>query len=411
MNSLRPAVPPPLRPGAVVHGPGSAATDALLESFALELKARGFRVGGVVQRNEGPREDCADLMTLVDLGSGRVFDITQRLGRQSKSCRVDPTGVADASQAVRHAVESRVDLLVVNKFAGLEANGGGLAQELLAGMADGIPVLISVGSRYIDEWNTFTGGYTELLPPTAEALWRWWGPHRLYDDLLHGVEDAEVRRFGIGEHWVFVETARAMGLASRPPQTRGRELPPPERWAGRNLCDLAAAAATGWDALEVAVGVAALNAHYNHAGVEGPPVNGLDLFDAADGPLVVVGGFPQIRERRPDARVIEMDPRPGEYPDSAADWLLPGSGGVIATASSLMNRTLPRLIAAAPQGRLALVGPGAPLTPRLFPYGVEALCGFVAEDREAVAGVILGGGSSRQFHPHGRMVTLRRAPA
>ena len=407
MTGRHPAVPPPLRPGALVHGPGSAATDALLESFALDLKARGFRVGGVIQRNEAPREGCAELMTLVDLGGGRVYDITQKLGPGSQSCRVDPTGVAEASEAVRRGVAERVELLVVNKFGGLEAGGGGLVQELLAAMAEGVPVLTSVGSRYTDDWLTATGGHTDLLAPSMAALWRWWGPHRLYADLVQGIADAAVRRVGIGEHWVFVETDSAMGLASRPPQTRGRALPPPEFWAGRSLRDLAAPAAAGWDALEVAVGVAALNAHYNHAGVEGPAVNGLDLFDAADGPLVVVGGFPQIRERRPDARVIEMDPKPGEYPDTAADWLVPAAGGVIVTASALMNRTLPRLIAAAPHGRLALVGPGAPLTPRLFAYGIDALCGFVATDRDGVAGVILGGGSSRQFHPFGRMVTLR----
>ncbi|WP_035680242.1 DUF2478 domain-containing protein, partial [Azospirillum brasilense] len=206
MPTLRPAVPPPLRPGAVVHGPGSTAVDAMIDRFVMELQRRGFRVGGVIQRNTGAPGDCADLMELVDVATGQAYDISQHLGRQSQSCRVDPQGVAEASQALRRAIAERADLLVVNKFAGLEAHGEGLADELLAGIAEGIPVLTSVGSRFLNEWQSFTGGFTALISPDEDALWRWWGAHRLYDDLLHGVEDAEVRAITIGAKWIMVET-------------------------------------------------------------------------------------------------------------------------------------------------------------------------------------------------------------
>ncbi len=403
---LRPAVPPPLRPGAVIHGPGSLAVDELLDRFAAELRRRGFRVGGVVQRNYGAGDDCADRMELVDVATGKAFNISQNLGRESQSCRVDPSGVADASQALRRAIEERADLLVVNKFAGLEAHGKGLADELLSAIAEGIPVLTSVGSRYLNEWQGFTGGFTTLLSPDEDALWRWWGTHRLYDDLLHGVEDAPVRRVTIGAKWIMVETDTTVGLAARPSASLGADLPPPERWAGAGLKALALPAARSWDPLETAVGIAALNAHYNHPGVTGDAANGLDLFTGMDGRVVVIGAFPQLAKRLPNAQVIEMKPGADEYPEAAAEWLLPGAEGAAITSSSLANRTLPRLLSAAVGARVALVGPGTPLTGRLFRYGVDSLAGFVVEDREAVRNVILDGGSSQGFHRFGRFVTL-----
>lgn len=411
MPTLRPAVPPPLRPGAVIHGPGSAEVDDLLDRFTTELRRRGFRVGGVVQRNYGAIDDCADRMELVDVATGRAFGISQNLGRESQSCRVDPAGVADASQVVRRAIAERVDLLVVNKFAGLEAHGEGLADELLTGISEGIPVLTSVGSRFLNEWQTFTGGYAALLSPDDAALWRWWGTHRLYDDLLLGVRDAVVRRVVIGAKWIMVETDETVGLAARPSVTAGADIPAPESWAGGSLAALAAPAARSWDPLESAIGVAALNAHYNHPGQRGDPGNGLDLFAGVEGRVVVIGGFPAIARRLPNAQVVEIDPRPGEYPEAAAEWLLPGAEAVAVTSSSLANRTLPRLLGAANGARVALIGPGTPLTERLFSYGVDSLAGFVVEDREAVARVILDGGSSQGFHRFGRFVTLHKNDA
>ena len=404
---LPPASLPPLRPGAVIHGPGSYGVDALLDGFTAELKRRGFRVGGLVQRNHGPGDDCAERMELVDVATGRAYDITQKLGRESQSCRVDPTGVAEASQAIRTAVASGVDLLVVNKFAGLESHGDGLSDEMLTAIAEGNPLLTSVGSRYLNEWQTATGGFCDLLSPVPDALWRWWGPQRMYVDLVQGVADAEVRRVVTGDKWVLVETADGLGVAARQAPAAGDD---PQRWAGRGMRDLAAMAAQSWDPLEIAVGVAALNAHYNRPDVTGVPGNGLDLFAAVEGRVVVVGGFPQLARRLPRAKVIDLSPQEGEYPEAACDWLLPGAEAVAITASAFANRTLPRLLRVSAGATVAMIGPGTPLTPRLFEYGVHSLAGFVAVDREAVVRTIAGGGGSRDFHPYGRMVTLHRPP-
>lgn len=408
--NLRAAMPP-LRPAAVVHGLGGLPADSLLEDFVAEVARRGFSVGGVVQRNIGNVDECDHTMLLVDVASGATYDITQRLGAGSDACRVNPAEVAAAGSAVRDGLARGVDLIVVNKFAGLEAAGEGLSDELLTAMAAGVPVLTAVSGRFLNEWHAFTGGMADLLSPDPAALWRWWGPHRLYRDLVNGVVDAEIRQIVIGEKWIAVETDAALGLTARPAATLGAAPPNLQGLTRRGLAALAESAAESWDPLTAALGLAAVNAHYNRASSVGDGGNGLDLFVEFDeeAPPVVVGAFPGLERRRPTAQVVDYAPGPGQYPGGAADWLLPTAGSALITASSLANRTLPRLLKAAYGRPAALIGPGAPLTDRLFVYGLSAIAGFVADDRAAVLRVIAAGGASRDFHPFGRFVTLRAA--
>lgn len=410
MSILMPAAPPRLRPGTLIHGPDSGVDD-LIADFTDDLKRRGFRVGGVVQRNIGAGEHCAARMELIDIARGEVINISQQLGSGSRSCRVDPTGVAEASVVLRRAVTEKVDLLVVNKFAALEKDGRGLADELALGIAEGIPVLTSVSGRFLNEWQYFSGGLSVLLPPQREALWQWWGAHRLYDDLRQGVDDDTVRRIVFGRNWVMVEAAGGgTGLAriDVSDNADNAESATSPDHAGRGLRALAGLTAS-WDPTEIALGIAATNAHYNRPDRTGSADNGLDLFAAETGRVVVVGGFPGVGRHLPNAQVLDFHPRPGEYPAAAADWLLPGCDAAAITASSLVNRTLPRLLERAHGSRIALVGPGTPLTPRLFAYGIEILAGFVVTDPDGIARAIATGGSTRDFKSFGRSVTLRIA--
>jgi nucleoside-triphosphatase THEP1 len=225
------ARPPALKPGAVIHGPETD-TDSLLAGFALELRRRGFRVGGIVQRNLRAAPDCTCEMELVDLATDETIPISQQLGKGSTACRVDPAGMAEAAGRLRQALDSRPDLVVVNKFGGLEKTGGGLAQELLWAMAEGLPVLTSVSVRFLDEWLAFCGGHCELLAPQEPALWRWWGPQRLYEDLLLGLADGPVRRIARGAHWLLWQRIKLVVWRTLPgwPGRGTRSRP---RWAWR----------------------------------------------------------------------------------------------------------------------------------------------------------------------------------
>ncbi|WP_207477913.1 DUF2478 domain-containing protein [Arenibaculum pallidiluteum] len=423
---LAPVAAPVLPPAAVLHG-GGEGVDGLLESFAAALAARGFRIGGVVQRTGCGDGACAAPMELVDLATGRVMPISQKLGRGSSSCRVDPAGVAEAAPMLRAALAAGVDLLVVNKFGALEASGGGLAAEIAEATAAGVPVLTSVNGKHLGAFLAYGGDLVRLLPPDPAALWRWWGGCRLYDDLLHPVEDAPVRRILCRPPWILVLAEAhgrpSAGLARLPAGGAPPDTAALAALAAGGLRRLAEGLA-GWDPFRAALAVAALNLHHNAValaaadGVPGAaalePGNGLDLLarEAAGegGRLVVIGSFPGVRDRLPGAQVIDARPGPGEYPAEAAEWLLPGAAAVAITAASLANRTLPRLLQLAAGARVALVGPSTPLSDRLFAYGIDRLAGFVVDDPEGLAVAVAEGAGPRGWTRFGRQVVLRRGP-
>lgn len=162
-----------LKVGVIVRPSDGGALDCL-EGFARILQGQGYFVRGLVQRNAPTAEVCACAMTLVDIHSGCEYRISQDLGAGSTCCRVDTNAVAEASAVLRTAVGSETDLIVVNKFGKLEAQGLGLADEMLTAMAQGIPLLTSVEPQILERWRAFTGGIAAELAPTCGSLMRWW---------------------------------------------------------------------------------------------------------------------------------------------------------------------------------------------------------------------------------------------
>lgn len=229
----------------------------------------------------------------------------------------------------------------------------------------------------------------------------------LVDLLRAGVQSTPVRRVIVGLNWTLVATDQGAGLAHTPARdTAGcRATPAAGTYAGHGL-DVLAGLMRSDNPFEVAVGVAAANAHYNRFGLEGAGVNGLDVLRGVDGPITVIGRFPGVAERLPGARVVERRPRTGEYGEDEAPRLLAESAGAVITASALVNGTLAALLTAARGARVALIGPGTPLAPALFELGITALSGLIVEDVEAVAQIVGEGGAVRALKPHCRYVTL-----
>lgn len=158
---------------AVVYRPTDQA-ESFMAAAARALAARGVRLGGVVQHNNRVTEDAPCAMELEDLASGTRFALSQSLGRGSEACRLDPEALARAAVVLRGAIEADAELLIVNKFGGLEAGGGGLRAEMGLAALAGIPLLTAVGERYLAEWDTFTGGAAVTLPLDVDAIVAWW---------------------------------------------------------------------------------------------------------------------------------------------------------------------------------------------------------------------------------------------
>lgn len=403
--------PPRLPPAAVLYSPASAGR-SVLARFARELIDRGWRVGGLVQEVSHDAAGQRTAIDAIEVDSGRRISLALPATPAEEGCILDPSALAEASGALRRAVAERADLMVVEKFGDRERSGQGLADEILDAMAEGIPTLVAVPAEAVDPWNAFCGGLSVLLPGDPDALWRWWGPHRLYEDLVLGVGDAPAGRVVVGLNWTLVEGPEGCGLAQTPSRdtTGCRSVPDAGRLAGRPLDELAGLIRS-WDPFEAAVGAAAVNAHYNRYDLEGEDEDGLVSLAEADGPVTVVGRFPGLAGRLGEHRLIERRPAEGEFPEAAAGWLLSEGGRVLVTAASLVDHSLPGLLESRAAGAaVALVGPGTPLTPRLHAYGIDVLAGMVVEDAEAAAAAVAEGAAVRELKRHARRLTLKAPP-
>ncbi|HEY6335552.1 MAG TPA: DUF2478 domain-containing protein [Alphaproteobacteria bacterium] len=399
--------PAPL-PGVVLYAPGSPKSQLLL-AFARELRARGWRTGGVVIDTLYDDAGQKFGLDLIDVANDARLPLARpdtegvAIGRWV----LDPAVLAEGDARIRQAVAERAELIVVDKFGPLESGSGGFMCALRAALGSGLPLLVALRGEFLDGWDGFAHRQTVALRPEMTALWRWWGPYRLYEELARGVADGPVHRVLVGINWTLVEGQHGCGLAHSPARDAPgcRPLSDPGSYAVQSLRTLAQLA-TSWNPFEAAIGIAAINAHYNRRDLVGTNANGLELFAETAGRKFVVGRFPELSRRVPDAVVLERLPGPGDLPAHAADWVLPEADAIAITASALGNLTLPRLLELRRDGRVALVGPGTPLTERLHAYGIAWLSGFVVEDAGRAASIIAEGGATKALKACGRRVTL-----
>ena len=393
---MEPVKAPWIRPGVVVHEP-SKPVDDLLGEFALRLKKRGFRVAGFIQINPG--EDAAgDEIFLRDMASGELVHMGP-----------DGDSLALVQASLRQAMREDVDLVVISRFSALERAAQNLRAVVEDGIQRGMPIITSIEDRDLHKWYAFAGRDGTLVNPTLDGLWQWWGTDRLYQDLALGVPEAEVLRVTCGPRWLMVQGPQGCGLSYLPknPKSLLATTPKLQRMSLRALANLI----HSWDPLEMAVGIAAVNAHYNRYDLAAHGGNGTQSFSGANGRVVVIGAFPGLADTLPDAQIIETDPRPGEFPTIAMDTILPGCSAAVVASSTLVNRNLPRILKLAAGARVALIGPATPLTPRLYGYGIDTLGGLVATDPQRLALAIQAGALPREFSRYGKYVHIRRGSA
>ena len=215
----------------------------------------------------------------------------------------------------------------------------------------------------------------------------------LYDALIENVTSAApVLETVGGECWAMAEAEEGMGLGMMTPCD---SIPAmyPGGLRGLPLKEAAKAAAS-WNLTEASFGLASCNAFYNttarmkalDCALPGDvyPTAGLDLRDKTVGIIGHMNGPRGLRDIARAVYVLERDPRPGDYPDAACDWLLPRCDVVLITGSSLINKTLPHLLELCENAVTILTGPSVPMCPALLDFGIDRLAGFVVTEREAM---------------------------
>ena len=106
--------------------------------------------------------------------------------------------------------------------------------------------------------------------------------------------------------------------------------------------------------------------------------------------------------------MVEREPRPGEYPESALPNLLEKAEFVAITASTIVNGLLPGILALCRDAFVLIIGPSTPLSPTLFDRGIDVLSGFVARDIDKLARAVSEGAAVTALRPYGRYATIYR---
>lgn len=231
----------------------------------------------------------------------------------------------------------------------------------------------------------------------------------IYDALIEGIpENFITDELICGNHDSYIRSGNGSGIAAyRPYATRMPMFT--QDIIGLPLREVATCVKS-WNFLEASIGAAAINAYYNNPQVA--RANGVEFSDAQrvedrmfdpfimsqnevkGKKVAVVGHFPHLEsllEPICDFSIIEWDPEDGDYPMSACEYLLPECDYVYLTCTSVVDKTMPRLLELSKNAkRISMVGPGTPLAPVLFNYGIGDLSGFIIKDNLRASRIVAG---------------------
>ncbi|WP_052038054.1 Rossmann-like domain-containing protein [Clostridium drakei] len=127
-----------------------------------------------------------------------------------------------------------------------------------------------------------------------------------------------------------------------------------------------------------------------------------------DKKVAVIGHFPGIDKLNEicELSILERDPQPGDYPDSACEYLLPEQDFVFITGTAFTNKTMPRLLQLCKKADIVLVGPSVPISKILFNYGVKLIASFVVVEQDLIWKAVQEGKKMNIFKSGGEMICI-----
>jgi uncharacterized protein (DUF4213/DUF364 family) len=143
--------------------------------------------------------------------------------------------------------------------------------------------------------------------------------------------------------------------------------------------------------LEASVGIAALNSIIPVDPQRLQEINAAEVLEqqSRGKNLVVVGHFPFAVHLKSIARnlsIIEKRPFGDDFPEEAAQDLIPKADVVAITGTAFINHSIEGLLSLCPPGALVMVlGPSTPLLPKLFDHGITYLSGSRVIDEKAAS--------------------------
>jgi uncharacterized protein (DUF4213/DUF364 family) len=237
-------------------------------------------------------------------------------------------------------------------------------------------------------------------------------PPDLYRLLQQYADSQPIAEVVIGLTWTLCRVGERCGLAMSPNQPT-RTLPWSGQLVGRPQHELAAWL-NSWQPYETSIAMAALNANINRPDnlllqraqplPAAPGQANLAVFDhflpqLQGQKVVIVGRYPGLERysEHCDLTVLERQPGPQDLPDTACEYVLPEADWVFLTATSIPNRTFPRLAALSRHATTVLMGPTVPWLAELAEFGVDYLAGVQVTEAMALRQTVAEGGGVRIF--------------
>ena len=199
----------------------------------------------------------------------------------------------------------------------------------------------------------------------------------LVDALLESVasRDEAIANVLVGLHWIGLES-RSAGIAHVVRGGDGIALKDAGNILGRQTREIAGRLKS-WVPLEASLGLAALCSLMEP---EGEPFNVKDyILESAPEKVVTCVGrfpfFPKLQRLARRAFLLEMNPRPRELPTFAAEEVIPQSDLVVINSTTLINKSLQRLLELSRGKNCVVLGPCTPMNDVLFEYGATVIAG------------------------------------
>ena len=241
---------------------------------------------------------------------------------------------------------------------------------------------------------------------------------QIFDELIDSLpDDLVVEDCQVGLNWTLVRSL-GMGVAMTPPYNHLEAVTGAGAISGMHLRTVAQHIKS-WSNLDAALGLAAINSAINAPatfesnfapGQFLPEGNVFETMrDELRGRKVALIGHFRSLEPLSDIcelTILERDPCLGDLPDPACEYILASQDAIFITATTLINKTLPRLLQLSRHACVILTGPSAPLSPLFFNHGVNYLAGQVVINPDAVSRQIREGGRHDFANGETRMVTL-----
>ncbi len=157
---------------AIVYEDGPA-FDRFLVELAERYRAQGLSLAGVAQMN--PRRAHSDQcdMVLQELHAGHHVLISEHRGAEARGCRLNVAALLEASQQIRQSLSASPDLVIINKFGKMEAEGSGLRDVMSEAVLSGLPTLVGVPQRNWEAWCSYCAGEAEILPAVHAQVDAW----------------------------------------------------------------------------------------------------------------------------------------------------------------------------------------------------------------------------------------------